>query len=706
MRIGRCAAAALASCLSVGLLVSPGLTYPRPGVTEIITVRSDGRQPSEPPVADSWLLSSSMTPDGRYVAFETNLALVAEDVNALSDIYVRDTKAGRTELVSRNSEGVVAVGQPDIALRDTPSGSHNSLSLSQDPTISGDGRFVAFRSSAVNLVPGDVNLSSDVFVHDRKTNRTEMISLNAQGRPPMPTDEEPVVLVRPSSWAPSISDNGRFVSFSSHAWSLVPDDTNQVADVFVRDRKEGITERVSVRPDGDQSSGSCHLENCYLWMPTSSISGDGTAVAFDSISDDLVPGDSNASFDVFVRDLKKGETERVSVASDGAQALDPEGAAELFPQYAGSSLTGNASGADAQRALSFDGRYVAFVSRADNLIPSDSNRPVRTLPTPQMGRDVYVHDRQTHRTERVSVGSTGKESPFLSTTDFQIVPSISSTGRYVSFIGTDVFQVGLSGRTELMLYDRKTGAIDLISRRENGDAAGTGSSGVGDVASTGRYVSFASEDELVSRETNPGQDVFVHDRGPEAGRGGSDDAAGASAGDDAPLVCINDICIPDPLILGSADEAGDVSGIVERIGGDLVGATVAYRPEPDDLFVRLKVSKLPSVAGVLTPESAALVYGLGFRFGGESFEARAQLVPDASLPDGPMASFRLLRDDGLSSSEVAVLQGGYGTTGEEIVFAIPLELLGSGGGGHLTHLSAFSTTAAGAEAGFLDDVVL
>jgi Tol biopolymer transport system component len=157
----------------------------------------------------------------------------------------------------------------------------NSYSFS--PALSADGRFVAFESEASNLVPGDTNGERDVFVHDRQAGTTERVSVRRDG-----------VQVRGSSYRPALSADGRFVAFVSRVHTLVPGDTNNKADVFVRDRRTGTTERVSVGPNGVQGNGRSDF-------PT--LSADGRFVAFESEASNLGPGDTNDAGDVFVRTL-------------------------------------------------------------------------------------------------------------------------------------------------------------------------------------------------------------------------------------------------------------------------------------------------------------------------------------------------------------------------------------------------------------------
>ena len=162
-------------------------------------------------------------------------------------------------------------------------------------SLSADGRFVAFESDATNLVAGDSNGFTDVFVHDRQTGATTRISVSSAG-----------VQGDLPSYKPKISDDGRFVSFNSIASNLVAGDTNGTSDSFVHDRQTGTTTRVSVDSAGVQGNRNS-LETA--------ISGDGRFVAFNSEATNLVTGDTNAQFDVFVHDRQTSTTTRVSVDS-------------------------------------------------------------------------------------------------------------------------------------------------------------------------------------------------------------------------------------------------------------------------------------------------------------------------------------------------------------------------------------------------------
>ena len=288
-------------------------------ITERVSVASDGTQ------GDGGSDDPSASANGRYVAFQSlSDNLVSADTNYCKDVFVHDCETGQTTRVSVASDGTQ--GNDD----------------SEFPSISADGRYVAFDSLASNLVSSDTNGDWDVFVHDRETGQTTRVSIASNG-----TQGNGYSL-----W-PFISADGRDVVFQSSASNLVTGDTNDCDDVFVHDCETEQTTRVSVASDGMQGDGSSSF---------SPISADGRCVTFMSRASNLVSSDTNGDWDVFVHDRETGQTTRVSIASNGTQ---------------GNGMSRNPS-------ISADGRYVAFGSEASNLVSSDTNGC----------RDVFVHDRE------------------------------------------------------------------------------------------------------------------------------------------------------------------------------------------------------------------------------------------------------------------------------------------------------------------------
>jgi hypothetical protein len=244
------------------------------------------------------------------------------------------------------------------------------------PAINADGSVVAFDSVANTLVPDDTNRVADVFVRDRTTNTTERVSVRSNG-----------AQGNSVSTRPALDATGNLVAFDSSATNLVRGDTNQLMDVFVHDRTTHRTQRVSVSSDEAQGTGS-----------SNSPSIGGGFVSFVSSSPNLVPGDTNGAEDIFVRDLATGTTERVSVSSTGEQ--------------------GNSSSTLA--SISAGGRFVAFSSFASNLVPGDTNDAF----------DVFIHDRQTGVTERVSVCPLRSSSSVISR--FGREPTVTKNCSHVS----------------------------------------------------------------------------------------------------------------------------------------------------------------------------------------------------------------------------------------------------------------------------------
>jgi Tol biopolymer transport system component len=340
------------------------------------------------------------------------------------------------------------------------SGGAEGNNNSRDPSISADGRYVAFESAATNLVPGDTNSFYDIFVRDRQNGTTERVSVSSAGAQGDLT-----------SYSPSISADGRYVAFYSFAANLVPGDTNGAGDVFLRDRQSGATERVSVSSGGVQG-------NSYSGVSGVSISADGRYVAFHSAATNLVPGDTNGGDDVFLRDRLSGTTERMSIDSGGVQG----NSSSYFP------------------SISADGRYVAFQSFAGNLVPGDTN----------VVGDVFLRDRQTSTTERVSISSVGVQGNFASDSS-----AISADGRYVAFASTATNLVSgdTNGVSDVFLRDRLSGTTERVSVSLYG-YQGNGSSYAPSISADGLNVAFlSSATNLVLGDTNGFIDAFVRDRG-------------------------------------------------------------------------------------------------------------------------------------------------------------------------------------------------
>lgn len=423
------------------------------GVTTLISVNSSGAQ------GNNWSDDSAISADGQLVVFRSPATnLVPGDTNSEIDIFVHNRQTGATTRISVDSSGMQANygsyrpvisangrfvsfhsyasnlvpndtnGAWDVFVHDLQTGtttraSVNSFSVegnseSMYPVLSEDGRFVAFFSSASNLVPEDNNNAADVFVHDLETGTTTRASVDSSG-----------VEGNNDSMYPALSANGRFVAFESRASNLVLGDTNGTVDVFIYDRQTETTTRLSVDSLGMQG-------NSASYMPSMSL--DGRLVAFFSDASNLVPGDTNGARDVFIHDRQTEMTTRISVDSLGTQGNDES----------------------RDPAFSANGRFVAFFSRASNIIPNDTNGQL----------DVFVHDLEAGTTTRVSVDSAG-----LQGNDASEKPAISADGRYVAFD---------SYASNLVLGDINS-AIDIFVHDQQGNESQFSVSGrVNDQANT------------------------------------------------------------------------------------------------------------------------------------------------------------------------------------------------------------------------------
>jgi Tol biopolymer transport system component len=323
-------------------------------------------------------------------------------------------------------------------------------------TISADGRYIVFSTHASNLVDGDTNNYSDVFMHDRITGETTRVSIASDG-----------TQGNSDSMMGSISADNRYVAFVSASSNLVTGDTNGRVDIFVHDRENGMISRVSIATSRAEA-------NDFSWDPK--ISADGRFIAFHSYATNLVEGDTNERVDIFVHERLLGITTRVSVASDGSQGEGP--------------------GSDSP-SISADGRYVAFAADFSNLVPGDTNET----------SDVFVHDRASGQTMRVSVASDGTQGNGGSG-----YPSISGDGRYVTFtsFSTNLVDNDFNSIHDVFLHDRQTGETRLVSISSDGTQGNYGAD-YARISGDGRFVSFdSSSDNLVVPDTNFAQDVFIH----------------------------------------------------------------------------------------------------------------------------------------------------------------------------------------------------
>lgn len=636
----------------VGLLLltaSPVAAYMRPGATHLFGAcvkqcASESR--FEPDNA-----SVSFDATGRFVAFSNYLPVegAPQNIQGLPDAFVWDRAREKTDLVSVSTAGSRPLYLP---------GGGGSL----NPHISASGRYVAFSSDALNLVMGDTNLARDIFVHDRKTGRTDRVSVASSG------DEG-----NGASESAAISGNGRYVAFLSTASNLVENDSNGVIDAFVHDRKTNKTERVSVASDGSEARATDQgQERGARGNP--SISFTGRYVAFGSWADNLAEGDTNGGMDVFVRDRKTKKTELVSKSSHGEQANFGSGTFWVGPH-----------------GISANGRFIVFTSGSGNLVPNDTNPSILVIVT---AVDVFVHDRKSGRTERVSVSSAGEEATGNSGVR---TTALTPSGRHIIFSSAannltpgDTGGSGIPsqpGDFDVFVHDSLTGATERISvdskGREATECFQDFSCGAArGLSGDGRVAVFETTSRLDPNDQKDDDTwtLYLRDRGTARGVGGLlFGSQGVAPSESAPTG-----------VATIADVAGDTLGLAGD-GSDLLSATLAHRPDRNDLYVKIDVDHMPGPRGTGLAGNPAIVYGLKLTADGVAYEVR--IAKSRVLGGTAKPAFGLFRCDP-ECSRVTDLKGGYGTVGESVVAALPLETLGLKGGGRIEDVIAYSAYGA------------
>ena len=438
----KCVAQSILTVLVViGLLVPTSVLAHPPGVTEWISVSSDGTG------ANNQSDMPAISGDGRFVSFVSlGDNLVPEDTNGFADTFVHDRLTNTTERVS-------------VSSREREGNGHGGLvGVAAYPAISSDGRFVAFVSEADNLVSGDRNVNADVFVRDRLLGTTERVSVNSAG-------EEADI----GGEGPAISADGRFVAFQSEAQNLVPGGNPFlfVDQIYVRDRAMGTTEIISVNDAGEPG-------NSLNVQPD--ISADGRFVVFSSFADNLVPG-LQSGLQLYLRDRVTGTIERITEDAAG----NPGDGSSVNP------------------TVSQDGRFVAFQTNSGNLI-GDGNHESHIL----------VKDRQTGAFERVSATSTGEAADLLSEH-----PDITPDGRFVTFfsLATNLVPDDTNNRRDIFVRDRQTGTVVRVSVSTAGEQ-GDSESQWPTISDDGLVTAFQSSASNLVQGANGG--IFVHDDRPAA----------------------------------------------------------------------------------------------------------------------------------------------------------------------------------------------
>ena len=444
------------------------------GVTDRVSVPGDFTE------ANDSSFFPAVNADGRYIAFQSDATnLVPSDTNAATDIFVRDTCRGAAPGCSPS------ITRISVATDGSQANGNNT-----HPVMSGDGRFIAFVSSATNLASGSNNGVGDVFVRDTCvgalscTPSTTRVSLATDG-----------THGNAASVAPAIDATGRFIAFESSATNLIPGDTNGFDDIFVRDTCLGATSctpsttRVSVASDGSQATQQ---------SSTPSISADGRFVAFESIATNLVSGGTSSQGDIFLRDTCVGatgctpSTSRVSRDSTGA----PGNGQSFLPRISG------------------NGRFVVFTSFASNLVASDSNGV----------HDVFVRDTCfgasgpcTASTALASVDSSGKQGDTPSGGPATNGASITPDGRFIAFgsRATNLVPGDTNATFDIFVRDTCAGATGCAPATIRVSIAldgteGTDRSDAPVITSDGRFVVFQSlASNLLPGAVDSNSNIFV-----------------------------------------------------------------------------------------------------------------------------------------------------------------------------------------------------
>lgn len=428
-----------AASITYTLGISPAVAAPQD--RELVSVSSAEVQ------GGSNSTNPSVSRDSRFVAFSSDATnLVVGDTNGTTDVFVRDRLLGTTERVTVDSIGAQGNG------------------FSNQPWISGNGQFVAFNSAASNLVAGDTNGVVDIFVHDRQTDATERVSVDGAGgqsNGPSPTFD-----------GPSISADGRYVTFASGATNLVAVDLNGKRDYFLHDRDTDQTELVTVSSTEVQGTGD--TADGGFGPSRATVSDDGNFVAFSSRSNNLAGTDLDSSNpdDVFVRNRQMGTTELISVDTSGVAA----GRNSIQP------------------VISADGRFVAFSSGGLAIAEPKSN----------FGNTVYRRDRQAGTTEVASQSDSGGQSG-----GFNNNVAMSPDGRRIAWATNAFLEGDLNGFVDVFVRDLDTDTTEWVSIPPGGGQGTNHSVQPALSAHPGVAVWLAYGDNLAPGDVNGKLDIIV-----------------------------------------------------------------------------------------------------------------------------------------------------------------------------------------------------
>lgn len=409
------------------------------GTTERVSVATDGAQ------GDDASEEARISANGQFVVFRSAATDFAPgDVMNKSDIFLRDLESGQTELISANPLGDPANGH------------------SVDPDVSADGRYVVFSSEAEDVVPGDINMVYDIFLRDRQNGTTIRIS-------------EGAAEADAASLAPVISDDGAYVAFASWATNLVAGDTNNTSDIFLYEVGTGALTRLSVGFEGAEPDDGSYVP---------AIDYDGSKVAFESEATNLVDVDNNGVRDIFVCETSDGSIDLVSHGADGAQAA------------------GESYGA----AISADGARVAFSSIAANLVEGDEGGYWDVFVADlAMGISAANYDSYIRLVSKSSEGVPGNnhcEGPV----------ALNEDGSAVAFSSgaTNIVADDTNGFYDCFVHLLDRNETRRVSVADDGTQGGERSFGV-DMDMSGELVTFQSDaTELVQYDSNAVSDIFLH----------------------------------------------------------------------------------------------------------------------------------------------------------------------------------------------------
>ncbi len=361
---------------------------------------------------------------------------------------------GEHKVNAHSGDNIYQTG--NLTLVSVNSAGEQANSNSWVPTISGDGRIVSFLSTASNLDSFVHRGVDELFAHDMVTHQTVLAGK-------LPGTEQPVGEI---SCPPALSIDGRYLAFCSLFDQIVPGDDNRRSDIFRLDRITGEMIGISLNPSGIPGNNSSYQP---------SISADGRYIAFESSASDLVNGDGNEKYDIFIRDVETGKTELIS-----------------------SSIFGTSGNGDSRYpSISADGRFVAFYSGSSDLVAGDTNNQI----------DIFLHDSLSGEMSLISIATNGSQTNADSK-----YPSISPDGNWIAYTSwaTNLVTEDQDSYSDIYLYDRHSGETILVSNVVGNKPVG--SSIIPSVSNNGRYVTFTSTAAFSPLDDNTYEDVYLYDR--------------------------------------------------------------------------------------------------------------------------------------------------------------------------------------------------